>query len=273
MKTLYISDLDGTLLNSDIQLNKFTVDTINQLIEKGMLFSFATARSYSTAGQLTADITAHFPLILFNGAVVVDNVTGQPVLTNFFTNQQAWQLVDTLMDMGLWPLVYHYDNSVESMAYVREKSTPQLLDFIHIYEGKLRHNLCCDRQDLKKTDTYYLLCIGDKDQLYPAWCRLKDIPWLNTIFHADLYTGRQWLEIMPVTASKANAIMMLKEKLGCDRVVCFGDGKNDISMFEMCDEKYAVANAVDELKAIATAVIGSNNEDGVARWLAENRQY
>jgi hydroxymethylpyrimidine pyrophosphatase-like HAD family hydrolase len=88
-----------------------------------------------------------------------------------------------------------------------------------------------------------------------------------------VYSGRQWLEIMPAAASKANAILMLKEKLGCDRVVCFGDGKNDISMFSICDEKYAVANAVDELKAMATAVIGSNNQDGVARWLAENAEY
>ena len=49
----------------------------------------------------------------------------------------------------------------------------------------------------------------------------------------------------------------------------FGDGKNDIDMLELADEAYAVANAVDELKAIATGVIRSNNDDGVARWLTE----
>ena len=50
----------------------------------------------------------------------------------------------------------------------------------------------------------------------------------------------------------------------------FGDGKNDVDMFELADEAYAVANAVPELKAKATAVIGGNNEDGVAKWLLEN---
>ena len=75
---------------------------------------------------------------------------------------------------------------------------------------------------------------------------------------------------MPKNASKANAIKQLKEQLGCDRLVVFGDGKNDIDMFELADEAYAVANAVDELKEAATAVIGNNNEDGVARWLEEN---
>ena len=54
-----------------------------------------------------------------------------------------------------------------------------------------------------------------------------------------------------------------------DYVVAFGDGKNDLEMFAFADEAYAMANAVEELKAIATGVIGSNDEDGVARWLAE----
>ena len=55
--------------------------------------------------------------------------------------------------------------------------------------------------------------------------------------------------------------------------MCFGDGKNDISMFRAADECYAVANAVEELKEIATGVILSNNEDGVAKWLEENGEY
>lgn len=54
----------------------------------------------------------------------------------------------------------------------------------------------------------------------------------------------------------------------CDRVVSFGDAINDIPMFRISDECYAVANAVTELKEIATGIIDSNEEDGVAKWLA-----
>ncbi|MBQ5325810.1 MAG: HAD hydrolase family protein, partial [Oscillospiraceae bacterium] len=43
MKTLYISDLDGTLLNSDAEISSFTANALNSLIEKGLLFSYATA--------------------------------------------------------------------------------------------------------------------------------------------------------------------------------------------------------------------------------------
>ena len=72
---------------------------------------------------------------------------------------------------------------------------------------------------------------------------------------------------MPARASKANAIRKLKEMWNCTRVVSFGDAVNDLPMFEISDECYAVSNAVEELKAAATGMIESNEEDGVARWL------
>ena len=273
MKTLYISDLDGTLLNSDARISQYTADTLNSLIEKGLLFSYATARSYNTAGEITSGITAHFPRILYNGTFVVDNATKQPIITNFFDDELSRQFVRTFVDGDVWPLVYYYDSGVESMAFIMEKSTDEMKEFIYEYEGTLRHIPASSAQQLEKANTYYLVCIDTPEKLFPLYEKLKDHPAANIIYQTDVYTGRQWLEIMPKAASKANAVLMLKEKLGCDRVVCFGDGKNDISMFNICDECYAVENAVEELKSIATATIGSNNADGVARWLAENGEY
>ena len=55
-----------------------------------------------------------------------------------------------------------------------------------------------------------------------------------------------------------------------DYVIAFGDGVNDMEMFRLADEAYAVENAVEELKALATGVIDSNDSDGVARWLVEH---
>ena len=89
----------------------------------------------------------------------------------------------------------------------------------------------------------------------------------HVVYQEDIYTGEQWLEIMPQKASKAQAALQLKQKLECDRLVVFGDGKNDIDMFEIADEAYAVENAVSELKAVATGIIGSNENDGVAKYL------
>ncbi len=76
--------------------------------------------------------------------------------------------------------------------------------------------------------------------------------------------------MLPKKATKANAIKELKKLWNCDRIVSFGDGINDLPMFEISDECYAVENAVEELKRAATGVIESNINDGVAKWLLQN---
>jgi hydroxymethylpyrimidine pyrophosphatase-like HAD family hydrolase len=57
--------------------------------------------------------------------------------------------------------------------------------------------------------------------------------------------------------------------LGIERVICFGDNDNDLSMFEVADESYAPANATDAIKSAATAVIGHHDEEGIAHFLRE----
>lgn len=70
MKTLYVSDLDGTLLRSDARTSAYTNQVINQLTSDGMLFSYATARSYLTATKATKGLNARIPIITYNGAVI-----------------------------------------------------------------------------------------------------------------------------------------------------------------------------------------------------------
>ena len=94
--------------------------------------------------------------------------------------------------------------------------------------------------------------------------------------HMVAYSGtawedRQWhwLDIHHKDASKGGAIKEMKDLLGIERVICFGDNDNDLSMFEMADESYAPANANDAIKSAATAVIGHHDEEGIARFLRE----
>jgi len=265
MKTLYVSDLDGTLLMSDERTSNFTNETVNALCARGMLFSYATARSYNTASRVTKGLDAKIPLIVYNGAFIVDNATGETLLSTCFEADQAHAMLSELLAADIHPIVYAIIGGEEKYSYVERKQTAGAMDYILSRRGDRRERMVEDAQRLFDGEIFYISCIDEPEKLAPFYAAYRDAH--HCVFHRDIYSGAQWLEIMPLEASKSKAIARLKKHLGCERVVVFGDGKNDIDMFEMADESYAVENAVDELKAAATGVIGSNNDDGVAKWL------
>ena len=95
MKTLYVSDLDGTLLQSNETTSEYTNAVINSLTDRGMIFSYATARSLITAKKVTKGIQARIPLIVYNGAFVIDNVTGDILIANYF-DDSVYGVLDDL---------------------------------------------------------------------------------------------------------------------------------------------------------------------------------
>lgn len=267
MKQLYVSDLDGTLLGRHAMTSEYTDNVINDLTEKGMLFSYATARSIITAKQVTRGIRAKIPLIVFNGAFIIDNITEEILAANYF-EPAIRNVLEDLFDHGIYPIVYAHIDKKEKLSYVPEKCTRGMLSFLDSRKGDIRLNAVLAPEALREGDIFYITCMDEPGKLRPLYEKYKDI--YHCVYQKDIYTKEQWLEIMPKAATKSNAIRQLKNLLGCDRLIVFGDGKNDIDMFEIADECYAVSNAHEELKKISTAIIGSNEEDGVAKWLMQN---
>lgn len=263
-KCLYVSDLDGTLLRSDETISEYTCNVINKLTENGGLFSYATARSYATAKKVTKGLDAKIPLIVYNGAFVIDNVSEEILISNYFHNEIK-EVLTELFTNDIYPIVYSYIDTVEYFSFLTDKCNDGMWAFLNTRRGDKRWREVQSTEELIKGNMFYITCIDAEEKLKPFFEKYKEK--YHVVFQQDIYTKEQWLEIMPLEASKANAILQLKEILKCSKVVSFGDGINDIDMFNISDEAYAVSNAVDELKQAATAVIGSNNEDGVAKWL------
>ena len=265
MKTLYVSDLDGTLLRSDQKTSEYTNETINTLVRDGMLFSYATARSWHTAHKVTDGLTAAFPLIVYNGAFIRDNASGELLAENFFEKTDAVKLVGELIVSGVQPIVYAFVEGEERFSYQKDEINAPTRDFVFSRAGDSRDRPVSGPDELLTGDVFYLACIDKPEKLAPFYEACSGL--YHCVYQRDIYSGEQWLEIMPKSASKSHAILQLTELLGCERLVVFGDGINDMDMFRIADEAYAVENAVPELKAAATAVIGSNDKDSVARWL------
>ena len=267
MKKLYISDLDGTLLQSNEETSEYTNSVINELTQKGMKFSYATARSLITAKKVTKGIKAKIPLIVYNGAFVVDNVTEEILISNYF-DDSAENIFQDLFKNKIYPIVYAHIDGVEKFSYIPDKCTRGMQAFLNTRKGDIRTNEVNSIEDLVKGNCFYITCIDEPEKLKPLYDKYKDK--YHCVYQKDIYTNEQWLEFLPKQASKSNAILQLKELLKCEKIIVFGDGKNDIDMFEIADECYAVENAVAELKEKATDVIESNDDNGVAKWLEKN---
>ena len=268
MKTLYISDLDGTLLTSDQRTSDFTNKTINELTDKGMLFSYATARSFNTSKIVTTGLKVKMPIIVYNGTLIKDGTTGDVLIKNTFNKQQAEELLYDLIQNGIYPIVYSFTDGTEHFSYIREKVSKAESEFLFTRKGDPRDRPVESLAELISGEVFYFTCIDDQRKLEPIYNKYKDIH--KCFCQRDIYTGEQWLEIIPEAASKANAAKQLKKLTGCDKTVVFGDGINDIDMFLTADESYAVVNADPAVKHFATGIIASNNDDGVAKFLLEH---
>lgn len=269
-RTLYVTDLDGTLLNTHDRISAYSTQTINRLVEEGMLFTYATARSLVSASVVAEGLSANIPVIVYNGAFIVNPATGEMLSELYFQAEEAQKVRGLLEEGRVSPLVYAYVDGVEKVSWVMGRENEGCRHYLSRRPDDPRKRPLEDESGLYEGKVFYFTCIGEKEELQPVYDRLSGDGRFRCTLQRELYRPEFWLEIMPAKASKAEAVRTLKKLWSCDRVVSFGDAVNDIPMFEASDECYAVSNAVEELKAGATGVITSNEEDGVARWLASH---
>lgn len=270
MKTLYVTDLDGTLLNTKSRISPYSLEIINDLVDRGMLFTYATARSLVSASVVTEGLAANIPIIAYNGAFIINPATKEILASTFFKQEEADKIKEVLDRFSISPLVFSYVDGEEKVSWITEEENEGIRYYLENRKGDKRFRPLSDGHGLYDGDTFYFVCIGEKEELLPVYDIFSKDERYTCTLKQELYRPEYWCEIMPKKATKAEAIRQLKELWDCERVIAFGDAVNDIPMFQVADEGYAVSNAVDELKDLATGIIGSNDEDGVAKWLMEH---
>lgn len=274
MKTLYITDLDGTLLTQDGCVSERSVQIINDLSEKGMLFSVATARSIMTAGELIGMLHLKAPVVLMNGVFLFDLNTEKVVSFHAMEKTAFEQVVSAFQANGKSPMLWLYgDDGLLSVHYttlelqVNRDFYTQRKDR---FQGRFRKVSALSVPNGQHA--VYINLVDTYDALHPVADALRSINGIAFSFYRDTYTEYWFLEVYSAAASKANGAKEVQRQTGAEYLVAFGDNLNDLPLFSVADEKYAVRNAVAELKAQATAVIGSHTEDGVAEFLRANFQ-
>lgn len=274
MKTLYISDLDGTLLNENALLSEDTIQGLNKLIEKGVNFTVATARTNATVVKMLKDVNIQLPVILMNGVTIYDIRNKKYLITENISLTGKKVLFDTIRALSLAGFAYCIDNN-ELGTYYETADSPAARAFIEEREkiyGKKFTKVNSFDECINKNVVYYSID-AHKDVLGKAYNILYGCDELHAEFYRDIYNTDHWyLEVCSCTASKKNAVKRLRTLLEAEKVISFGDNLNDIPMFEASDEAYAVANAKDEVKMRANGVIESNINNGVVKFIKANEQ-
>lgn len=251
-------DMDGTCLNDGHRISMKTLNALRQAAEAGIEIVPATGRALTCLPhQLRSEKYVRY-VISSNGAVVTDLKQDCSIYNALIPNKTACELLNKLEKIGLG-FTAHIDNYsvVEGktltvcgrLAYGIDASNTICVRSLTEYI----QDRCADAEELQ----LFSFVPGARAQMTEVLKDYPDITVTSTV---------KCVELNLQEATKGMALAALANHLGIrqDHIACVGNGRNDLSMFQSSGMKFAVGNAVQELKNAADYTVPSNNKSGVA---------
>lgn len=268
MKTLYISDLDGTLLNKNAELTEHSAEIIANLIDNGMMFSVATARSQSSVNILNR-LNIQLPCVQLNGVLIYDFKTKSYIDCTPMDTDTARNVLQILRDFDRMSFVYQFDTDCGiNVEFERLTNDVERAFFDARKEQDYKSFRQVPTITVNDSDkVIYFTMVDSYERLFPIYSEIKKLPLAKATLYSDNYSDLYFLEVFSVNATKANGVTKIKKLVGADRVVAFGDNLNDIDMLKAADVGIAVGDCVEEVRQYADLLIGNSYENGVAEYL------
>lgn len=257
---LFLSDFDGTLVRADGTISQKNIEAITKYREKGGVFAVVTGRMPSSILPRLKELGLTEGLVVsYQGATVTDIKTGKTLKDDGFTPENALKALRVLEDGGFHIHVYTLENFYCNMddealkGYERVCKVKATLIQDELLSEKI------EREKLRIVKLLSIVPIEDRDSVKEVVQKT-----LGPEFNVTC-SSRHFVEVLPAGVSKANAVRYLADyyHIPIEKVAAIGDQLNDLPMIQASGGKFAVGNAVSELKDIAT-VVPSVEEDGVA---------
>ena len=254
-------DLDGTLTNSDKVITPRTYDVLMRAQAAGVRLVLCSGRpTYGIAAlarQLKLEENGGFVLSC-NGANIIDWTTGDLLFRQPLEARFLPQLLELADAHGLPLLTYRGDCILATRndsVYLDEEAR------INQMPVEVATDFIAEASRLEGGAPKCLIP-GDPELLVELEEKMK------TIFGDALSISRSapfFLEIMAPGVGKDHSLARLLAYLALSReqLIAFGDGFNDLTMLRFAGMGVAMANAAEEVKAVADFVTLSNDEDGV----------
>lgn len=268
MKTLYVTDLDRTLLGKNGELSDVSYAALEVLYARGVLVAPVTSRSYS-ALEVLRGARFRAPYSLLGGARIYDAQTKNLLCEHTYSIEDAKWILNAIKSKGLTPFLYTQNDADAQCIYYEADADEQLRAYVRKSEKAGDHRFCKVESFAERLDEkLFIITVRGEEALLIA---LRDALLVRGL-HAYLYQSIHMDDGHSLEASavsKRVGVEDLRALTGAQRVVAFGDNGNDEGMFEAADERIAVANATDALKCKADHIIDANDTDAVVRTIFE----
>lgn len=270
-RTLYVSDLDGTLLTSRTEISAESRRLLNEAIARGAQFTIATARTPATVAGLLRGVEMRLPVVVMTGAALWDThtLTYSDICT--IPPETVARLRRIYIDRDVPTFVYRLEED-RIVIYHSDDLTEQEREFMQQRIGnpfKRFEQVRIDNHGFPTQHDNVVLFYAmlPNERIERAYPEIKQLD-VNALMYHDMFGPEvAILEVFGPETSKANAVRRLAQRIGADRIVAFGDNLNDLPMFRIADVAVAVSNAVEEVRRRAHVVIGDHDDDAVARFI------
>ncbi|MBX5449539.1 Cof-type HAD-IIB family hydrolase [Thermogemmatispora sp.] len=263
---LLVIDIDGTLLTPGGEITEGTRAAIAEAQAAGVTVTLATARRYGNTASIARELALRAPLILYDGALIVEHPGGRILYSNPLPTQVVQQSIALFLAEGLQPVIQPLTNPLHEEVWIGpaelDSSWQQIYFTVHAAE--LRR---LPRERLLTLDKPVLRLVALEAPerlrlLVPAVAAL-DCSWL-LLERGNYQCGE--LSLLRAGCSKATAVAALAELLHIPltEVMAIGDNENDIAMLSLVGFGIAMGQASAAVKQAARAITTSNSEDGVA---------
>ncbi|MDR0570166.1 MAG: Cof-type HAD-IIB family hydrolase [Clostridiales Family XIII bacterium] len=260
-------DLDRTLLNSGGELSERNRAALRRAMEAGVAVAPATGRAQSTLPDEILAMEGARYVICSNGAVIIDNASGEKIHELRMSAEAMASLEGTLADPRFMKEFFYGGKPYIDASYYRDMGAygvaPDFLDYYRRTRIAVE-DMGAFLADKKDKIEVVNLIFPSEEMRGELRERLAGNPLVEITSSL-----RFNLEIGAPGMNKGAALGILCGLMGVDRseVIAFGDNDNDVTMIEFAGLGVAMGNATERAKAVADRVAPSNDEDGVAQVL------
>lgn len=251
-------DIDGTLLNSRLEISPRTRRAIERVRAQGVMIVPATGRCPTATQAIMGRLDIAGPGVFLQGLLVLD-AGGSVIYEKLMIPQTVRQVIAFAKEMKVTPLIYSGSRIiVEARTYYADALTPY---------GEPAPEVISPLESVPGSMPVHKLLLLEEPSLITKVRRE-----IAQILDGEASITQALplaIEILPHDTSKGDGFRRLLEAfdISPENTMAVGDGENDLEMLQIAGIGVAMGSAPSHVKAAADAVVASSDEDGLAEAL------